>query len=65
MLTQSDKTKGCTSFEEKILDMSDDMIVHKMPKYLRETGLFKEYEIQHIIIWLQDYRGLHHLDVIE
>ena len=30
------------SFEEKILAMSDDMIVRKLPGQLRETGLFSE-----------------------
>jgi len=65
MLLRSSTTKGNLSFEEKILAMSDEMIAHKMYGYLREIGLFKEYEVQHIIMWLQDYRSLHHLDVIE
>ena len=65
MLTLSCTTGDDLSFEEKILAMSDDMIVHQIPDQLRESGLFSEDEIQHVAIWLQEYRNHHHLDVIE
>ena len=58
-------TSHPVSLEEKILAMSDGTIARKIPDQLRETGLFNEYEIEHVVAWLQDYRNLHRIDVIE
>ena len=53
------------SIEERILGMSEHTIRTKIPDKLRETGLFREDEIERAVAWLIEYRALHRLDVIE
>ena len=60
------RTTGCDlSVEEKILAMSDETISRTIPDQLRQTGLLSEDEIHYAVLWLQEYRSLHRLDVIE
>ena len=60
------QTTNCRlSLEENILAMSDDTVMREIPDQLSKTGLFSEDEIYSAVVWLLEFRRLHHLDVIE
>lgn len=65
MLTNFKTRSRELSLEERILAMNDFTIRNKIPKKLKETGLFSEQEIERAVMWLIEFREQNRLDVIE